>query len=542
MADEVKVNIVASDQTQGGFQEAQSSADSLTEHMESGFERVAERLAELFAFEKIREFVGQSVEEFAKIERGLNILGAQIQVNGGNWDKSKASVEEYLHSEESLYGFTKEQLLTSLTDAETKTHNLAVAMKVVDEAQKLAAVGIGDLKGNTDSLSLAYQGNSRGLQQLGRELGLTRDQAKDATTVFDALGKATSHVGDVLDDTQAKINAFHVAQENLKESVGETLSPLVDLFVFLEKVVATIVTGIFSLASVISDISVALFRLVLHIGTLKEQWHDFVKSLEDDSDKTGTAMDKIWSDATKKIDVMSDASFVKMAEHNMQAIQQTKDLAEAKKKQLEQEKKDLEQYSKDQQKLQREDFARTTALDKKRHAEHMKLLEEEQKKQEEAYKATYKAAEGLANSLVELEKTKGKEGAEIAKDFAVIKAIISTAEGVANALSDYPYPYSLVVGGLVAAEGAVEIGKIEGALDEGGIVTQPTLTWVGEKRPEAVIPLEDWNKHTGGGQGGGITVKEVHVHDVQTPGQFASKLPAAIQRANSRQGYRLATT
>lgn len=541
MADEVKVNISATDNTEAGFQSAEAGTDSLTEYMESGFERVAERLAELFAVEKIKAFVEESIQEFAKVERGMNVLGAQVAANGESWAKNKDGVESYLQSEENLYGFTKEQLLSSLTDAETKTHNLAVAMKVVDEAQKLAAVGIGSLQENTDSLSLAYQGNSRGLMQLGRELGLTRDQAKDAATVFDALGKATSHVGDVLDDTQSKLNSISVTFENLKESTGAELADLVDVFGALAKILASVVEGLFAIAKYFIDLSVGLFRLVLGIGSLKEQWHDFFSSIKSDTKDTADDFVKIWGDANKKVDVMTDQAFAKMAEGNTKAIEDKKKLAEANKAALEQQKKDLEEYVKSNDKLMKEDFERTTALDKKRHDEHMKLLEEEQKKQEEACKATYKAAEGLANSLVELEKTKGKEGAEIAKDFAVIKAIISTAEGVANALSDYPYPSSLVVGGLVAAEGAVEIGKIEGALDTGGIVTQPTLSWVGEKRPEAVIPLEELPKYTGGGQGGGITIKEVHVHDVQTPGQFANRLPAAIQRANARQGYRLAT-
>ena len=41
------------------------------------------------------------------------------------------------------------------------------------------------------------------------------------------------------------------------------------------------------------------------------------------------------------------------------------------------------------------------------------------------------------------------------------------------------------------------------ALAEGGIVTRPTLALIGEKGPEAVVPLD------GGRAGGGVTILQI---------------------------------
>ena len=79
------------------------------------------------------------------------------------------------------------------------------------------------------------------------------------------------------------------------------------------------------------------------------------------------------------------------------------------------------------------------------------------------------------------------------KAFGIFKTIIDTIQGVARALKDYPWPFSLVVGSIVAAAGAVQTGLIIAqplpALAEGGVAIRDTLAQIGEAEPEAVIPL-----------------------------------------------------
>ncbi len=89
------------------------------------------------------------------------------------------------------------------------------------------------------------------------------------------------------------------------------------------------------------------------------------------------------------------------------------------------------------------------------------------------------------------------------KAMAIFKATVSTAVGIAKALEAGPLGPFLAA--LTAAAGAAQIAAIAStplpAMGEGGIVTKPTMALVGEKGPEAVIPL-----NRAGGMGGGITV------------------------------------
>ncbi len=60
------------------------------------------------------------------------------------------------------------------------------------------------------------------------------------------------------------------------------------------------------------------------------------------------------------------------------------------------------------------------------------------------------------------------------RTLAISFAVIKTAAGVARALSDYPFPYSVAIGAMVAASGALQISKIKAAKTtgaaQGGIV------------------------------------------------------------------------
>lgn len=66
----------------------------------------------------------------------------------------------------------------------------------------------------------------------------------------------------------------------------------------------------------------------------------------------------------------------------------------------------------------------------------------------------------LAERLAEGSKESAMKVYRAYQAIAIVEATVSTIAGAARALKDYPYPYSLVVAGLVAAQGAVQIGLI----------------------------------------------------------------------------------
>jgi hypothetical protein len=68
---------------------------------------------------------------------------------------------------------------------------------------------------------------------------------------------------------------------------------------------------------------------------------------------------------------------------------------------------------------------------------------------------------------------------------------------------------------------------------QGGIVTSPTLALIGERGPEAVIPLTGPN--AGGGMAGGMNIT-IQAGLISTPDQIGQQIIEAIQRAQRRSG------
>lgn len=103
--------------------------------------------------------------------------------------------------------------------------------------------------------------------------------------------------------------------------------------------------------------------------------------------------------------------------------------------------------------------------------------------------ATAKINAELAAKKEAIDKKVGKKNQQI----AIASAVINTALAVTKALNN-PFPYNLVLAGLAAAAGAVQIATIkQQKFAKGGVITQPTVGLMGEypgarNNPEIVTP------------------------------------------------------
>lgn len=89
-----------------------------------------------------------------------------------------------------------------------------------------------------------------------------------------------------------------------------------------------------------------------------------------------------------------------------------------------------------------------------------KKLEEERKKNLLAVSNYISAAGSIFGSLATIAETQGKKAFKFTQALRYVEAIVNTAAGVARALAEYPWPYSLAVAATVAAVGAAQIATI----------------------------------------------------------------------------------
>jgi len=101
------------------------------------------------------------------------------------------------------------------------------------------------------------------------------------------------------------------------------------------------------------------------------------------------------------------------------------------------------------------------------------------------------ATANLFGNLAALSSAFGKKNFALTQAFSIAQAVVNTAGGVVRALNDYQFPYSIIVGALVAAAGAVQIATIAATkpsgVAHGGLDYVPSTGTYILERGEAVL-------------------------------------------------------
>lgn len=141
---------------------------------------------------------------------------------------------------------------------------------------------------------------------------------------------------------------------------------------------------------------------------------------------------------------------------------------------------------------------------------------------------------------------------KIAKAAAIAEAIVSTAQGIANALKVLPFPLNLAAAALVAAKGYAQVQQIRatqytGPRQKGGQVAQNQSYLVGESGPELFTPGTSGNIIPNNQMGGAMTVN-FNIETVDATGfdellvERRSTIVGIINQAFNRQGRQGVTT
>jgi len=152
----------------------------------------------------------------------------------------------------------------------------------------------------------------------------------------------------------------------------------------------------------------------------------------------------------------------------------------------------------------------------------------EKRAYEDAGKAILSYAQTAFTGMAEAMGASENEMFTINKMFAAARATVNVIEAATKAFAINPF-LGIAVGGVGAAAVGAILAQQPPALAEGGIVNKPTLALIGERGPEAVVPLK-------GGEGlGGDTIIMNIYGTVSSENQLAGFV-ANVQARKSR-GY-----
>jgi hypothetical protein len=105
-------------------------------------------------------------------------------------------------------------------------------------------------------------------------------------------------------------------------------------------------------------------------------------------------------------------------------------------------------------------LTKLTDLERQHHFAVVDFIREEAKERAKNWNTVLTAAGSVFGSLATITGTFGKKAFALTQALRYAEAVVNTAAGVARALAEYAWPYSIIVGVAVAAAGAAQIATI----------------------------------------------------------------------------------
>lgn len=202
---------------------------ALSEVVEGLEHSFAPLLVAIIAFEvamKGFEFVKQSTEVAAGLQAQMETLGAAVRTHGGDWEKIKSQVEEFVATEAMASGFLRSQLLPAMNELVNAGHSVADSETILAVAEEVAIAHhkeVGEVVSDLISLEL---GRGRAIEKLDPAIkGLDKSNA----SLADKLALLHEHSKNALDDDTSLERAharLKAEIEGVQKEIGDNLLPV----------------------------------------------------------------------------------------------------------------------------------------------------------------------------------------------------------------------------------------------------------------------------------------------------------------------------
>ena len=208
-----------------GLKESEEAGNSFLEFWEGA----AESFAGFFGVEMVdavREFAVETVSYLAKLDQAYDVTAQMMTRLGGTYDDNRLKVEQYAATVMRLTQFNKLEVTQSLNSIINRTQDYSAALKINALAMDIVAREPSrNLLQTATQLALAYQGNTFGLRDLSRELGMTTHEAKDASNVFKILADRFGGASTAVDNAETNLDKFENMVRDTAESIADRLVP-----------------------------------------------------------------------------------------------------------------------------------------------------------------------------------------------------------------------------------------------------------------------------------------------------------------------------
>ena len=536
--------------------QAKNSVQKFRDQATTAFQAIGPAIAGAFAVTKIISFVQSGIAEFAKFDRSLDTIVSKLDRLGQGFDGAKEQVDGYVRGIEDATRFSKGEAAEALDNLILKTGDYKTALGLQERAMDLAVAANIPLKQSADMLALAYQGNTSGMSQLARVMGMTREQAKDVKSVFATLEEQTKGLARGEQGLQTDMDRLNHSLGDASEVLGQAIGPslvwlantaipyastaiqgLVNAGQSLGTILGAVFLGIVAGFTLIVDSARAAATFLVDVWTSPIQatknaatemgnaYENFTNNLKNAATATEGQLAEIWQEGADERSDISDDELEKYRS-NLEAQTAIAETEEEKRTQtaLTKGNKRLADEAREinrSKQLNSSKYAWISALYKNQADDHSEMI----RSMELDFDILLNMTEQTFSSISAAVNGFADEGKMTMREFliAIIEALVSAASttimtyahmwGMKMAATAgnwvsaiVKYAAALAVGAAASAGvhvlGRSAVSSIRARMAEGGIVLGPTVAMIGEgEGPEAVIPLDRAEEFGFGGGG-----------------------------------------
>jgi hypothetical protein len=450
------------------------------------------------AVNTLKDFLVGSIKAYSESEDAVNNLNVALKNQGIYSAELSKQMQDYAKVLQFQTGISDEAILS----AQTLLTTFGIAgseLKTATQAVIDLSAGMGiDLNSASLLVGKAFNGNVTALQRLGISIDKTIPSGERFAAVLGAIeGRFSGAAQAKLDTYSGKIQLLKIHYEELQETVGGKVVPILDRFltsiITIVESMSSVRDVFFTLGQVLIQFFSEMVRGIVEtmtnlplFGAMMKDMGLSVDSVTSGFDSLQKKMDEWRTKGKKTLDLslLDQRNHAKGAKANAQQELNNK-LAVMMKEAAETKKYNMEVLAQEQQRI-----AATKLL---RDTENAARLQ------------SFQTALGQISTL---QNAHNRQMVAVGKAAAIALAIMNTRVGATEALKVPPPWFGMALMGAVIAAGMAQVAQIMGVqMAEGGIVlprSGGTLATLGEAgKAEAVIPLDS---DQAGGMIGGVTI------------------------------------
>ena len=177
----------------------------------------------------LTDFAGDAVKAFMEDDKAAQLLATSLQNTTGATDAQVKAVEAFITKTSIAAAVSDDELRPALDKLVRGTKDVTKAQDLLSLALDISAGTGKDLGAVSDALSKAFNGQLGPLKKLDPALASLIENGATTDQVFAALGKTFSGAASTAAGTASgKMKSFSIQMGEFKESVGAAVMPIID--------------------------------------------------------------------------------------------------------------------------------------------------------------------------------------------------------------------------------------------------------------------------------------------------------------------------